>query len=169
LIKAVLHYAKVRNYKDLHMSCGERLARELRNKGYRVTAQRTILLETIAHKAGHLNVREVFLEARERLPGLNLATVYRTVESLRDAGLIDWYAPGSEPMQFALRDHDNPHGHLVCQKCGAVSDLDLSLVKAFKNSVNAASGFQVDGSHLTLQGLCEACTMDGASHSKKVR
>jgi Fur family ferric uptake transcriptional regulator len=164
----MIHYAKVCNYKDLHMSCGESLARELRRKGYRVTAQRTILLETMAHKGGHLNVQEVFQEARERLPGLNLATVYRTVESLRDAGLIDWYSPGSEPMQFALRDQDNPHGHLVCRQCGVVSDLDLTLVKAFKQSVNDASGFDIDGSHLTLQGLCKACSVSDSSHLKKV-
>ena len=139
------------------MSCGERLAQELRRKGYRVTAQRTILLETIAHKGGHLSIQDVFQDARERLPGLNLATVYRTVESLRDAGLIDWYAPGSEPMQFALRDHDNPHGHLVCRQCGKVSHLDLDLVGAFENNVRDACGFEIDGSHLTLQGLCEVC------------
>jgi Fur family ferric uptake transcriptional regulator len=164
----MIHYAKVCNYKDLHMSCGERLAQELRRKGYRVTAQRTILLETMAHKGGHLNVQEVFQEARKRLPGLNLATVYRTVESLRDVGLIDWYAPGSEPMQFALRDHENPHGHLVCRQCGVVSDLDLVLVYTFKQSVIDATGFHIDDSHLTLQGLCEACSVSDSSHAEKV-
>ena len=140
------------------MSCGERLAKELRSKGFRVTAQRAILLETIAHKGGHLNVQEVFQEARSRLPGLNLATVYRTVESLQEAGLIDWYAPGSEPMQFALRDHEHPHGHLVCQNCGEVFELDLSLVTPFIQRVSDATDFRIDGSHLTLQGLCRECS-----------
>jgi Fe2+ or Zn2+ uptake regulation protein len=153
----MLHYAKFCNSKVLHMSCGERLARELRNKGFRVTAQRTILLETIAHKGGHLTVQEVYAEARKRLPGLNLATVYRTVESLREAELIDWYSPGSEPIRFELRDQENPHGHLVCRKCGAVTDLDLSLVEAFSEDIREASGFQMDCNHLTLQGLCKAC------------
>jgi Fe2+ or Zn2+ uptake regulation protein len=141
------------------MSCGERLAQELRKRGFRVTAQRTILLETIAHKGGHLNVQEVYAEARKRLPGLNLATVYRTVESLREADLIDWYSPGSEPMQFELRDQEHPHGHLVCRKCGAVTDLDLSLVDSLSDDIRQASGFQMDRSHLTLQGLCEACAL----------
>lgn len=139
------------------MSCGQRLAQELRNNGYRVTAQRTILLETIAHLGGHLNVQEVFQAARERLPGLNLATVYRTVESLHDAGLIDWYTPGSEPRRFALRDRQHPHGHLVCRKCGAVTDLDLALAKPFTREVRVSSGFQIEGSHLTLRGLCSEC------------
>lgn len=155
----MLHYAKVCNYKDLHMACGERLAQELREKGYRVTAQRTILLETIAHMGGHLNIQDVYQEARERLPGLNVATVYRTVESLRDAGLIDWYAPGSEPMQFALRDGENPHGHLVCECCGTVSTLDLDLAEGFAATVAETSGFQIDTSHLTLSGLCGQCAI----------
>jgi Fur family ferric uptake transcriptional regulator len=144
------------------MSCGERLARELRRKGYRVTAQRTILLETIAHKGGHLNVQEVYQAARQRLPGLNLATVYRTIESLRDADLIDWYAPGSEPVQFALRDSENLHGHLVCRICAAVTELDLSLVTSLVGAVMKESGFHIDGSHLTLQGVCQQCGGDQA-------
>lgn len=142
------------------MSCGERLALELRKKGYRVTAQRTILLETIAHKGGHLSVQEVYQEARKRLPGLNLATVYRTVDSLRDAGLIDGYATGSEPMQFALRDHGSPHGHLVCRSCGEVTDLDLTIVEPFGERITGSSGFQIDVNHLTLEGLCMRCSLN---------
>ena len=145
------------------MSCGQRLAEELRKKGYRVTAQRTILLETIAHKGGHLNVQEIYQAARKRLPGLNLATVYRTLESLRDADLIDGYGSGSEPMQFALRDQENPHGHLACRMCGTVSEFDLSIVESFVGDIRKTSGFQIEGSHLTLQGLCRQC---GASRSE---
>ena len=141
------------------VACGESLAQELRERGYRVTAQRTILLETIAHMGGHLSIQDVYQEARERLPGLNVATVYRTVESLRDAGLIDWYALGSEPMQFALRDRENPHGHLVCECCGRVSTLDLDLAEGFALKVKGNSGFQIDTSHLTLRGLCGQCAM----------
>jgi Fe2+ or Zn2+ uptake regulation protein len=157
----MIHYAKLCKNKDLHMSCGERLALELRKNGYRVTAQRTILLETIAHKAGHLSVQEVYQEARKRLPGLNLATVYRTVDSLREAGLIDGYTAGSEPMQFAIRDHGDPHGHLVCRNCGAVADFDLALVDSLAGGVKESTGFTIDGNHLTLEGLCEDCSSVG--------
>lgn len=141
------------------MSCGDRLALELRKKGYRVTAQRTILLETIAHRGGHLSVQDVYQEARKRLPGLNLATVYRTVDSLRDAGLIDGYVTGSEPMQFALRDHGAPHGHLVCRGCGMVTDLDLAILEPVEEKIKSGSGFQIDVNHLTLEGLCEQCSL----------
>ncbi|TFH37954.1 MAG: transcriptional repressor [Anaerolineales bacterium] len=161
----MLYYAKLCKYKDLHMSCGERLAHELRKNGYRVTAQRTILLETIAHLGGHLSVQDIYQAAQQRLPGLNLATVYRTIDSLRDADLIDGYALGSEPMQFALRDREHPHGHLVCRNCGVVDDLDLSLVKSFAGDVRSAAGFHIDGSHLTLQGLCSACASDRSARS----
>lgn len=149
------------------MSCGDRLIAELRKKGYRVTAQRTILLETIAHKGGHLNVQEIFHEARERLPGLNLATVYRTVDSLRDAGLIDWYAPGSAPIQIALRDHENPHGHLICRRCAIVSDLDVELVEAFTQTILADTGFTLESTHLTMHGLCKGCTAEGSLFREK--
>ncbi|MCJ7568855.1 MAG: transcriptional repressor, partial [Anaerolineales bacterium] len=79
------------------MSCGKRLAEQLRERGYRVTAQRTIILETIAHMKAHNSAQQVYEGARQRLPGLNLATVYRTVESLHEAGLINMLLAGGEP------------------------------------------------------------------------
>jgi Fe2+ or Zn2+ uptake regulation protein len=139
------------------MSCGERLAREMRTRGFRVTAQRTIILETIAHMGGHISAQEVYEKATERLPGLNLATVYRTVETLHEAGLIDLFDTQSEPMRFALRDHENPHGHLVCKHCGRVMDLDVDLIQELANSVAERTEFHIDHHHLTLQGTCLSC------------
>ena len=111
------------------MSCGERLAIELRSKGYRVTPQRAVILETIAHKNGHLCAQDIYIDARRKLPGLNLATVYRTVEVLHEAEMVDLFNDGSNPALFAMRDPHHPHGHLVCRQCHAVFDIDPSVVQ----------------------------------------
>lgn len=139
------------------MSCGERLAEQMRAGGYRVTAQRTIILETIAHLEGHLSAQQVFEQAAERLPGLNLATVYRTVETLQEAGLIDMLDAQHEPMRFALRDPENLHGHLKCTRCGRVMDLDADLIRDLAGLVSTQTNFKVDYHHLTLQGVCPDC------------
>jgi Fe2+ or Zn2+ uptake regulation protein len=139
------------------MSCGERLANKMRERGFRVTAQRTIILETIAHMDGHLSAQQVFEHASERLPGLNLATVYRTVETLHEAGLVDMLDAQSEPLRFALRDPENPHGHLVCTHCGRVMDLDAGLIQSLADTVASQTNFHVDHHHLTLQGTCPDC------------
>lgn len=139
------------------MSCGQRLSEKMRARGYRVTAQRTIILETIAHMGGHLSAQEVFEQASARLPGLNLATVYRTVETLHEAGLVDMLDTQSEPMRFALRDPENPHGHLICTRCGCVMDLDADLIRKMADTVSSQTRFQIDHHHLTLEGICQDC------------
>ena len=139
------------------MSCGAELANELRSKGFRVTPQRAVILETIAHKAGHLCVRDVFTEAQSKLPGLNLATVYRTIESLQQAEMIDLFNDGSTPVLIALRDPCNPHGHLVCKRCHTILDINPGVIARIVQDVASETDFYVDPNHLTLFGLCVAC------------
>jgi Fur family ferric uptake transcriptional regulator len=148
------------------MSCGERLAEELRRKGYRVTPQRGVILETIAHMGDHLSVQEVYSEARERLPGLNIATIYRTLESLHRAGMVDLFDPGTGPTRFALRDPSTAHGHLVCTECEHVVDIDTDLINRLVEEVAAETGFFIDPHHLTLLGVCDACSQAGRGKAK---
>jgi Fe2+ or Zn2+ uptake regulation protein len=65
------------------MSCGKRLAEKMRAQGFRVTAQRTIILETIAHMDGHLSAQQVFEQAASRrcvshcgIPKIHMGTSY---------------------------------------------------------------------------------------------
>jgi Fur family ferric uptake transcriptional regulator len=153
--------ANLCNCKELRMSCGERLANELRSKGYRVTPQRAVILETIAHKNGHLCAQDIYTDARRKLPGLNLATVYRTVEVLHEAEMVDLFNDGSNPALFAMRDPQHPHGHLVCRQCQAVFDIDPGVIAQIVQSVAAETNFYVDPNHLTLFGLCAACQDEG--------
>ena len=143
------------------MSCGERLANELRSKGFRVTPQRAVILETIAHKQGHLCAQDIYSEARRKLPGLNLATVYRTVEVLHEAEMVDVFHDGFNPALFAMRDTGNPHGHLVCRRCKTILDIDPTLIAMIAQDVAFETNFYVDPNHLTLFGLCPACQDDG--------
>ncbi len=143
------------------MSCGERLANELRSKGYRVTPQRAVILETIAHKDGHLCAQDIYADVQRKLPGLNLATVYRTVEVLHEAEMVDFFNDGSNPALFAMRDPHHPHGHLVCRQCHAVFDIDPNIIAQIVQSVASETNFYVDPNHLTLFGLCAACQDEG--------
>ena len=139
------------------MSCGTRLVEQLRERGYRVTAQRTIILETIAHMEDHISAQQVYEGAKERLPGLNLTTVYRTVESLKGAGMINMFSTGGEPMRFSLCDPEHPHSHLVCRECGSIFEAGAEEIEAFSRRVEEATSFRIDSVHLTLEGLCEIC------------
>jgi len=139
------------------VSCGERLAQELKRRGQRVTAQRAVILETIAHMERHVTAQEVYDQARQRLPGLHLATVYRALEGLQQAGLIDPFHAGPGLTRFALTQQDHPHGHLICQRCGQTEDFDPGPAHSLAVEVSQRHGYQVNLSHLTLRGLCPRC------------
>ena len=138
------------------MSCGERLAKELRKQGFRVTPQRAVILETIAHMDGHRTAQEVYHAAGERLPGLNLATIYRTLETLHAASLVDLFDTGGVT-RFSLRDPEHPHGHLVCHRCGKTLTLDPANAASLAGKIRRETGFEIALDHLTLVGLCEDC------------
>jgi Fur family ferric uptake transcriptional regulator len=139
------------------MTCGDVLVSALRERGFRVTAQRTIILETIAHMDGHISAQQVYEQALEQLPGLNLATVYRTVETLHEAGLIDLLSTNSDPMRFSLHDPEHPHGHLVCHACGCTEELPFEVIRQIEGAIRSEQGFRIEQGHLSFSGLCQSC------------
>jgi Fe2+ or Zn2+ uptake regulation protein len=139
------------------VSCTERLTHEMRERGLRLTPQRSVILETVAHSSGHPTAQDVFHLAQERLPGLNLATVYRALEALQSAGLVDSIESGDGLMGFALRDHDHPHHHLVCTSCGGEWTVGAETVAVFATSLRRRHGFRLNTDHVTLAGLCRSC------------
>jgi Fe2+ or Zn2+ uptake regulation protein len=140
------------------MSCGQRLMRDLRAAGHRVTPQRMVIRESVAHARDHTSAQQVFLQARRRLPGLNPATVYRTLQTLHAAGLVDLYTNEGQTLRFSLRDPEHPHAHLLCRSCGGELELDPEMLTPLVKSVHRRTGFHLDAQHLTLAGLCSRCS-----------
>ena len=139
------------------MTCSERLLKEMRRRGVRVTPQRSVILETVSHLGGHPTALEVYRAASRRLPGLNQATVYRALEALREAGLVDGMDGAGGPDRFAVRDGDHPHHHLVCTNCGAEDELAPGWIEAMARRLRQRTGFRLHAQHLTFPGLCRAC------------
>jgi Fe2+ or Zn2+ uptake regulation protein len=133
----------------------EEMAEALRRHGYRVTAQRLVVAEVLVGAGRHMRAEEVLAEAGERLPSVSLPTVYAALDTLEDAGLLRRVATGRGP---ALYDAGSvPHHHLVCRRCGAVSDLhaDVRLGPALSGA--AAAGFAAEGAEVVVRGLCADC------------
>lgn len=149
------------------MSCGDELAKELRRRGFRVTPQRGVILETIAHNQGHQSVQEVYDQASKSLPGLNIATVYRTLEMLHRAGMVDLLSTNADIVRFSLHDPQHPHYHLICRNCDQVLELAPDLIDELAAALKRDHGFSLDSSHLTLTGVCEACESEQSEQEHK--
>jgi Fe2+ or Zn2+ uptake regulation protein len=91
---------------------------------------------------------------------LNLATVYRTLETLHEAEMVDLFFQEGESLQFALRDPTHPHGHLFCQCCGKMIELDLTVLESARDTIWQQYGFRLESDHISLRGQCDECLGD---------
>ena len=131
------------------------VAAALRRSGYRVTPQRLAVASTLAHAGRHLRAEEVMAAVAEAIPGVSLPTVYASLEALEDTGLVRRVAGGRGP---ALYDAGPAaHHHMVCRRCGAVSDLeaDVALDPALTRARRL--GFTAEGAEVVVRGLCADC------------
>src|SRR5581483_7989697 len=95
----------------------------LRKRGYRLTPQRFMILSVIQEAEQHLSVEQITERVQKRNPYVSLSTIYRTLELLRELGLVrENHLPGEQP-RYEIAGGKSHH-HLVCRGCRAVIHLD---------------------------------------------
>jgi Fur family ferric uptake transcriptional regulator len=131
------------------------LSEELRARGYRLTPQRQLVLEAVV-SLGHATPDEIAERVRRTASGVNISTVYRTLELLEELGLVTHTHLGhGAPTYHAADDAD--HLHLVCRKCGGIEEMPSDVLDDTVGRIAADKGFAVDVSHFAIFGTCTAC------------
>lgn len=138
------------------MSHCHTLIAELRAQGYRLTPQREMIVEAIAHAGRHVTAEDVFEQVQARTNAVNVATVYRTLDLLVELGLVSRADLGGGKVTHASLRH-GPHCHLVCRHCGCVIEVDYDLVAALKEQCQEQYGFDAELHHFAISGLCAGC------------
>jgi len=133
----------------------------LRASGYRVTPQRQLILEAVT-RLEHATPEEIYAEVKQTAVGVNLSTVYRTLELLEQIGLVTHTHLGHGAHRYHLAA-DAQHVHLVCRNCGAITQLDPAAVSSLVSVLDSEYGFETDVGHLTVFGTCAACRAGAAS------
>lgn len=141
----------------------ERFKKILRNKGLKVTAQRRLVLETVAaHPGEHLTAEEIYELVKNQYPEIGLATIYRTVQVLVDLQVIDKvsFDDGLTRYELAVEDEErrHRHHHAICQKCGTVISIEADLLENLEQAVLDATGFCVADHEVKLYGYCKECS-----------
>jgi Fe2+ or Zn2+ uptake regulation protein len=128
-----------------------------RARGLRITPQRLAVFRVLAESDGHLSVEEVWDYVRVELPTVSLKTVYEALHELEAVGEIRLARFGTGSWRVEL----NPvrhHGHLVCDKCGAVCDVEAD----YPNLVTSPSQghhYVVGRAEVVFAGLCDSCAV----------
>jgi len=131
------------------------LAEELRARGLRLTAQRQLVLESV-YRLGHATPDQVHAEVARTAAGVNITTVYRTLELLEELGLVTHaHLSHGAPTYHAVGEQQ--HVHLVCRECGGLSEMPLDLLAPVAETVRRERNFRVDVEHVALFGVCSDC------------
>jgi Fur family transcriptional regulator, ferric uptake regulator len=129
---------------------GSDLASQLHERGLRMTPQRRQVLDAI-RDLGHATPEEV----AEAVPGVDVTTVYRTVELLEELGLVRHTHLGHGAPSY--RPAEDEHVHIVCHRCGSVTDLAPDVADTLADRLRVDYGFTLDRAHFTVSGECRQC------------
>jgi Fur family ferric uptake transcriptional regulator len=128
----------------------------LRAKGYRITPQRQLVLDAVV-ALQHGTPDEICAEVQRTAGGVNLSTVYRSLELLEELGLVTHTHLGHGAPTYHSAAGDD-HLHLVCRVCGAVTETDVSMADGLVSRLAEQHGFETDVAHFAIYGRCQGCT-----------
>ena len=139
------------------MLTNQELTALLRNHGYKVTPQRLAVYEALAEKPWHPNAEMLYKKLQPKYPAMSFATVYKTVEILRDIKVIQILNAGEDSYRYDANMHE--HYHLCCTECGIILDVPMDKVirEQLNSLVQSQGGFLVTGGQFYFYGFCSKC------------
>jgi Fur family transcriptional regulator, ferric uptake regulator len=128
---------------------------QLRARGYRVTPQRQLVLEAVT-ALEHATPEEICARVRQTARGVNISTVYRTLELLEQLSLVthSHLSHGAPSYHLAA---EAEHVHLVCRVCGRIEEVGPDAVAPLVTALEAGQDFETDVRHLAVFGRCGRC------------
>ncbi len=121
----------------------------------RMTNQREMILKELKKSRQHLTADELYERVKKSMPRISLATVYRNLEILSEAGIIAKLEISGRQKRF---DYDvTVHDHIYCMQCQRVDNLELDRDAIQSVSYESDKGYAVHGYRLEVAGICPEC------------
>ncbi len=118
------------------------------------TRQRTLILSII--QQGHFDADEIYVLARKQNPRISLSTVYRTLQKLKQLGVIDEHHFDETHHHYELKGNDE-HYHLICLGCGEITEFQYPMEKYINEKIPAAKNFKIVSTEVKVSGYCDKC------------
>jgi Fur family transcriptional regulator, ferric uptake regulator len=123
----------------------------LRSEGRRVTTARRLVVELLARTTEHLTADDLATRIHDAHPEIHLSTVYRTLDSLNEWGLVEHVHQPHGPSFFHLA---GAHRHLVCEQCGRIHDVPAVEFDPLVARIREHYDFELHVGHVALVGRC---------------
>ena len=130
----------------------------------RNTRQRQIILEELRRLHSHPTASQLYERTRRRLPKISLGTIYRNLDLLVRAGLVQKLETAGGEARFECCAP--AHHHIRCVQCGRVADARGLTEDPVKVNVTEFAGYEITGCRLEFEGICPACRAANARSSE---
>jgi Fur family ferric uptake transcriptional regulator len=140
----------------------ENYAKQLRTPGHRLTRQRMLVLEIVRESQEHLDADTIYQRAKARDPNIGIATIYRALARLKEAGLVQEQRLGENHGHFETTQ-SRPHYHFTCLKCGKIVEFESPQVMRAARQLCKNEGLQITQIQIHLSGYCSQCREDDGS------
>ncbi|EDM23890.1 Fur family transcriptional regulator [Caminibacter mediatlanticus] len=121
----------------------------LENTELKITPQRLAILKELEN-FGHATIEEIYENIKEIFPSISLATIYKNINALKEAGII---CEICTPYKNKYEINKGEHGHFICAKCGNIEDFELTdeMIKSIENK------YPNTKKEIYIYGVCENC------------
>lgn len=131
----------------------------------RMTHQREVILKEILTSKSHPTADELYERIKKKLPRISLATVYRNLEILSEAGLIAKLEISGRQKRF---DWDmQQHDHIYCVQCQRIDNLPIKIAHPSTVRPERGDGYVVTGCRVEFLGICPQCQQNNAKKHHK--
>ena len=131
----------------------------------RMTHQREIILEELRRSVTHPTADELYERIKKKLPRISLATVYRNLEILSEAGVIKKLEISGRQKRFDWNPVD--HDHVFCTRCHRVDNIPTTPSPSLSIDSEQRKGYRINGIRIEFYGLCPNCQKPRTAKTKK--
>jgi len=125
----------------------------LKQEGFRLTGTRRSLVKAILNLEGHWTIQDTAARFKKELPGIGIATVYRTVQLLARLRLLSESRIGGGAARYEVADSHH-HDHLTCKQCGEIFEFENDQIERLQSLVAKQLGFKLVDHKMELYGDC---------------
>jgi Fur family ferric uptake transcriptional regulator len=126
-------------------------------RNLRMTPERRSVLEVILNQEGHFDAEELLQFLRGEKTPVSRATLYRTLDHLREAGLVKMHRFGPGQALYEQSYGRQHHDHMVCDTCGRVIEFVNDEIERLQEEVCRQHGFRPTNHVMQIYGLCDDC------------
>jgi len=134
----------------------QQLIKKLRSKGYKVTPQRLAICKVLLSVKGYPSADQIYQEVKKLYPTISLATVYFTLDLLKDLGLVQEL--GFSDRSSSYDPNISPHINIICPRCGKVYDYEAASVKKLWSQIVAETSVMPLRQRLGIYTFCDKCS-----------